>query len=109
MIVQFPGNDFIRSTDDQVGFLLRELAQIAVGQGTCLLELSKGLDELGRLGVVADVKMDEGACRLSTVVSVVRDRNRTHAVGFRTMGDGVSWREIVGHEKGRWLRMKPET
>ena len=59
VVVEFPRDDLVGGTADELGLLGGELAKITISQGARFLELPERLDELRRFRVVADVKVDE--------------------------------------------------
>ena len=89
MIVELAGDDFVGGAGDELGFFVRELAEVLIYQRGGLFEDAEGADELGRHGVFADVEVDERAGGLRAVVAVGRDFDLAHGVGFGAGRAGV--------------------
>ena len=64
---------------------LREFAQVAVRQRARFLQDAESADQLRRLDVVADVKVDQRPGGLCSPIAVMGNVNRTHRVRFDAM------------------------
>ncbi len=82
MIVELAVDHLIGSLRDPAGALLVEHAQLAIGQGRCLLDHSEGVHDLDRHAVFADREVRERALRLRAPVAVGRHLDLAHGVAL---------------------------
>ena len=67
---------------DELGLVGGQHAEVLVDLGGGLLEDAEGADQLARHDVVADIEMNQRALGLRSPVTVGRNLDRPHAVGF---------------------------
>ena len=82
LVVEFACNNFVGSSNDQLGFFSRKLAQILIDQRACLLEDAERADQLRRHGVASNIEMEKRPLSLRAPIDIGRDFDLSHAVGF---------------------------
>jgi hypothetical protein len=85
MIVQLSLDDFIRGLHHKPGLIFRQLAKVAIRQCARLFQSAESTDQLRRLDVVADIKMNQGTSGLRTPVAIMGNVDGTHRVRFDAM------------------------
>ena len=110
VIVEVAVDDVLGGGDDEVAHFGVELLEGHVGLGGGLLEDAESTNHAQRHGVVTDVKIQKRTSGLATVVTVGRDLEFTHGVGFdahvtfRCLGtQGLRW----WSNRRRGLTFKP--
>ena len=87
MVIELSGDDFVANLADELALLFGEHTQLLVGDGCGLFQESEGMDDFlrHRCGR-ADGEVVDGALGLGAPITVGRDFDRSHGVGF---GSGV--------------------
>ncbi len=96
MIVETPGDHFIRGFCDQARLLFVQLAEIAIHERGGFFQNPEGVNQLGRHCVTSDIEMVERALGLGAPIPIGRNFDRPHAVGFEAFGGGHQFYCVTG-------------
>ena len=82
MFVEFARDNLVRRRGDELGLLRRQFLQIAINFGRRLLQQPERAHHRPRHPIESDREMQQRPLRLRPPVAIVRDLDRSHAVGF---------------------------
>ena len=91
LVVEFSFQDFIAHRSNQPAFFFIQHPQVAVGEGGCFFQVSKGTYNLFRhlIDVLRNGEVHDAALGLCAIVGVNRNLNGSHGVFFSAEGGHI--------------------